>query len=483
MAVHLDSSATRLGPADLLAGPGRTVVPNRRPEWADNHLEWRPTVVDDHTRGLRLTIEHELDTGGRFVCELTAAEHGGATGFRVVLGRRSDGRLTPTRVDDLKPPRALLRVMADNNLACTDGPDPITGTVTNALTSQVADVRRRLTDPQRRLPVLAVSAMRPTGAPAAFANRAAAQLAGLAHVVVISGWLALDSFNADRSAQHRLYRDGARLYWPDLDARNPWWDTAALHGSHDELLGRLTRIITPFSVVARGRDRLWEAVQAAEDATVLDDIAQSESDRIASLEAQLAVERMQNLQLWEENEQLEQRVRILEVDKANLTAQLGAGPEPAPVEPEPVDAEETATRDFSADWDRWETDSDGALVFTPNAKRQWEQCAYEEFQRMREALDTLADLAGEWKARGGNVGTSLTEWIGVQGLTYAGKDESLRRRDLHRFTFEGRVWDRFSHIKVDDHTKPNRFGRIYFAIDKAGRRWIVDHVGLKLYGL
>lgn len=103
---------------------------------------------------------------------------------------------------------------------------------------------------------------------------------------------------------------------------------------------------------------------------------------------------------------------------------------------------------------------------------------------MREALDTLADLAREWKARSGDVGKSLTGWIGDQTtLSYAGKDESLRREGLHLFKFEGQTWERFSHIKLDDYTKPNRVGRIYFAIDKPGCRWIVDHVGLKLYGV
>ncbi|MEU5874203.1 hypothetical protein AB0A73_21935 [Glycomyces sp. NPDC047369] len=403
LALHLDGARTGLGSADLLDGPGTAIVKTRKPEWADNHLSWQPVLVDDRTRALRLTIEHDLETGGRFVCELTAAEHAGETGFRVVLGRRSDGRVTPARVDDLKPPRALRAVMADDLLRCADGTDRITATVTHALTAGVADIRARLADPQRRLPILAVSAMRPTGAPAVFARAAADQLAGLAHVVVISGWLALSAFNADRGEQHRLYRDSARLFWPDLGAWNPWWDAAALHGSHDEVLARITRTITPFSVVARGRDRLWDAVRTADNDSALDGIAESEAARITALEAKLADEQQLNLELLEANEQLEQQIRLLQNEVDNKAAQRAYAP-PAPPEPE---AEAVApVRDFTGQWAVWEARSEGALVFTDRAKSSWADCAYDDYACGRPSMHSPT-----WPRRGGRLAaTSASAW-------------------------------------------------------------------------
>jgi hypothetical protein len=481
MALHLVPRVTGLNRADLLAGPGSTVVESRKAEWADNRLAWRPIIADDQTRAVRLTIEHDLKSGGQFVCELTAAEHGGLTGFRVVLGRRSDGRLTPARVDDLKPPRALRAIMEDRTLRCTDGTEVITSTVTNALTAQVPTVRDLLGDAQRRMPVLVVSAMRPTGAPATFARSAADQLAGLAHVVAISGWLALDAFNQERSDYDRLARDAARLYWPDMNARHPWWNGAALHGNHEELLSRVTRMITPFSVVARGRDRLWDAVRAADEAAALVDLAESEAVRTNRLKELLDDERAQTIELLEENERLEQQVRLLQVEIENREAQQEYA---APASVEPGTESQTPTRDFTEQWEHWEAKSEGALVFTARAKSSWEDCSYEDFRGMWEALDALADLAQAWKAANGNVEKRLEDWIKEKtSLNYAHKDEGLRRAGLDTFTFDGQPFDRTPHIKLGDHTKPNKVGRIYFAIDNEGGRWIVDHVGLKLHGL
>ncbi|MCD0445830.1 hypothetical protein LO763_19665 [Glycomyces sp. A-F 0318] len=481
MALHLESRVTGLRRADLIARAGETVIKSRRPEWADNHLSWRPVIVNDRTRALRLTIEHDLQTGGRFVCELTAADHASETSFRVVLGRRSDGRLTPARVDDLKPPRALRAVMADSALSCTDGSDHVTAAVTNVLTAQVRGICDWLTDLQRRLPVLVISAMRPSGASATLAHSAADQLTGLAHVVVISGWLALDAFNQGRSDHDRLVRDAGRLYWPDMDARHPWWDATALHGNHEELLARLTRMITPFSVVARGRDQLWDAVRAADDAAALDDLAETEAARANRFKALLDDERAQNLELLEENVRLEQQIRSLQVEIENRDAQQAYA---ASASVAPESGTPAPTRDFTEQWERWEARSEGALVFTERAKSSWADCVYEDFEGMWGALDALVGLAREWRSVDGNVGQRLEDWIRERtALKYAHSDEGLRRAGLDTFTFDERSLDRTPHIKLDDHTKPNKVGRIYFALDNVGRQWVVDHVGLKLHGV
>ena len=56
-------------------------------------------------------------------------------------------------------------------------------------------------------------------------------------------------------------------------------------------------------------------------------------------------------------------------------------------------------------------------------------------------------------------------------------------RDADQFQFEGEKYSRVPHLKLDDHTTPNQVGRVYFALDNENHRFIVDHVGLKLYGL
>jgi hypothetical protein len=54
---------------------------------------------------------------------------------------------------------------------------------------------------------------------------------------------------------------------------------------------------------------------------------------------------------------------------------------------------------------------------------------------------------------------------------------------MDTFEHDGIWYSRLLHLKLGDHTAPNEVGRIYFAMDNDGERFIVDHVGLKLYGL
>lgn len=486
MEEHLDPRSTGLSATDLMVDNGRITVPGHGPGRPEQHVTWTPVAVSNNVRALRMEIEQDLPRGGRFVCQLTASQYDEKTRFRVAMGRKSGGVLAPATVEDLKPPRALNRIMADPELYRTEGSDKIAATATPVLAAQVPAVLERLGNPQRRLPVLAVSSIRMMGPSDAFARKAARRLAGLAHVVVVSGWLAFDSFNTSLDCG-LLPRDGARLYWPTLDARNPWWGPSELSGDHEALLRTMMRLLAPLSVVARGRDRHWDAVRSAETNSILESLAgEAETEQIVLLKAKLAEERSQTLKLLEENAVLESKVGGLEIDVANLEARLGAEAAPSPAEPDEVAAQHlvSVSRDFSSDWERWTQESGGALLFTPNAKTQWRKCSYKDFERMREALDSLAALAKAWRGKKSRVGESLVSWIGNQtALTYAPEDEPLRIKGLHEFNFEDKSWDRQPHIKLDDHTSKDRVGRIYFAIDGEAYRWIVDHVGLKLYGL
>ncbi|ROR42898.1 hypothetical protein [Kitasatospora cineracea] len=485
MEAHVSPATTGLSVEVVMAQKGEVVIPSHLPSRPDQRVTWTPITASSSVRALRMEIEQDLPKGGRFVCQLTASEFDGTTAFRVAMGRKSGGILAPATVEALKPPRALNTIMSDPELRRMDGTDSISSTVMPVLTAEVGAVRERLEGAQRRLPILVVSSIRMMGAPDDFARKAARRLAGLAHVVVVSGWLAFDSFNANID-QNLLPRDGARLYWPTTDARNPWWGAAELYGDHEALLGKIIRLLAPLSVVARGRDRLWDAVRSAETNAILESLAgEAESEQVSLLMEKLEEERNQTIELLEKNEALESKVGRLEIDVANLEARLEV--ESAPPVAEPAEEQQypaTGGRDFSTDWARWSVESDGALVFTSNAMTQWRKCSYQNFEQMREALDLLAALAKTWREQKAKVGTSLVSWIGDQtSLTYAPEDEPLRIRRLHEFTFEGQTWDRQPHIKLVDNTSPDRVGRIYFAIDSERYRWIVDYVGLKLYGL
>lgn len=128
-------------------------------------------------------------------------------------------------------------------------------------------------------------------------------------------------------------------------------------------------------------------------------------------------------------------------------------------------------------------DPTGALVCTESALRAWRGARYPDPTRMLDALRRLESAAIQWRAQNAEIGGRLGEWIqNTTGLRYAGSDQELERRGLAMFEFEGRAISRIPHIKVDDAKHSNQVGRIYFGIDSGQRRWIVDHVGQKLYG-
>lgn len=62
-------------------------------------------------------------------------------------------------------------------------------------------------------------------------------------------------------------------------------------------------------------------------------------------------------------------------------------------------------------------------------------------------------------------------------------DTIRKNKALRWFEYEGERYDQQPHVKVRDAVKPNEVGRIHFALDKVGRRVIVNHVALKLYGI
>jgi hypothetical protein len=77
------------------------------------------------------------------------------------------------------------------------------------------------------------------------------------------------------------------------------------------------------------------------------------------------------------------------------------------------------------------------------------------------------------------VGKRLDEWIQENYHI----DVALHDSDLAQFSafvYDGREYSREPHVKVDDYVDPASCGRIYFAYDSDGKRFIVDHIGLHL---
>lgn len=76
----------------------------------------------------------------------------------------------------------------------------------------------------------------------------------------------------------------------------------------------------------------------------------------------------------------------------------------------------------------------------------------------------------------------IDDWFKTRwGLTMAGTDKGLRQAKGNKFDLDGRKLVREPHLKLDDHVPSSEVGRVYFGLDTAGKRFVVDHVGTKLY--
>jgi hypothetical protein len=429
-------------------------------------------------------------SGSEFVCSVTVSEADERVGMHVDLGRRSpEAIVAPAPLEFVDRPRVVPAVLS--TVSCRYGPtEPVSATPKSARASEIDPVLELIDAPDRRLPVLVVSSTHSGSQEARFARGAADRLAGLAHVVLLETWLALDALNA----RHKLSvpNGGARLFWPaSAEAgRHPWWTAEQLRDPH-AVSNQLFTMLSRLSVVANARDRLADAVRRADREAAIRagqervDAAVAIGDlerAVAELRQQLEDERQQVVDLLELNENLEEENRELRSYKENFEAITTYQASTSLGVAEPPSEAVTISPDFRELWPALESESRGALVFTDHAKEAWINSPYPNTDRMADALERLAKAAVAWRDRRGQLGTSLTSWITNEaGLQYAPDDEGIRRARLDSFEFEGRTYSRLPHIKLDDHVSPDRVGRIYFAIDMDRLRWIVDHVGVKIF--
>ena len=123
-----------------------------------------------------------------------------------------------------------------------------------------------------------------------------------------------------------------------------------------------------------------------------------------------------------------------------------------------------------------ELEHDG-FVLTEACRSMLAGNPYPDPARMWQFATTLSQAARDWRDRGGEIGTRLADWIAEHyEIEVAMHDSTLGTWTA--FTFDGFQYSREPHVKVDDFKHPAECGRIYFAVDSAGLRFIVDYIGL-----
>ncbi|MFF9062389.1 hypothetical protein ACF09K_27405 [Streptomyces sp. NPDC014882] len=479
---------------------GRAVLVGKYPGHGERNLSWS-VAGDERTRALRMTIHQPLSDGpAQFVTRVTVSqsEEGGG-GLRVVMGREiPDGWIAPVQDPRLRRPHLLRAVLADEDLDVRVLGQRATGRYERIREEGHAGVLLESLELSTRLPILLVHPRDPAGWNAA--AEASGQLAGLAQVVTLNYVTA----QAVRRVHEQVAvpSGGARLVWPNLGLEHPAYSREEVSQA-SFVESRLMPSLAHLSVIARGSDTAWErarqasyragARRAAEQLAR----AQAAGDRTAELQA--LKERTQQLEedarSWEDMAQtcMEERdkaqseaaaAETLRQDRdywKKLYLDLSKGGTGQTAEFDAWSEIPALGTDALPTFDSLVKASEKHIVFTAKAARAWKASHYPYPQEMTDQLIALAQAAMDLYAKPGNI-PRLTQWFyDNHGLKYAPNDEKLSKdKDKRYFTFDGKRCDGLPHIKVRDAVSPNEVGRIYFALDSDGKRFIVNHVGLHL---
>ena len=477
----------------------------------------RRIVVRRSSRGTgglrsgRFSVEESCGSG-TLLTGIDIALRGGTIAILcdLAFGRR-EGRLAPeeSRVV-IRRPRVIRDILAFP-LAWRYERTPLQEKAARAFGAPGGDrFVSALLDPDRALPIVAVTDVDGMLMDRDLPDRFQTDLACLANVVYL-----------DRAASWRLrerlgrewscYNGALRIYWPGLDRTadpysHPLWTLSRiLEGACSPLQAsrrirdQVRRKLQALSTVAiRPHPALAENVESFRRARIEEGerIVRETRDYQALAEAYAA----ENVQLKAELERSESSCRALEARLAerereveardreiaalrrnvvDLTVYRAAIParEAAPVTEAPpqtvAEAVEIARRRFAgkvrfgADVDR------GVAELHPTEAQP------EKILDYLEALALLSDAR-----RAGDLGRTAVEWLAERGFRTSQESDSVKRnrREQQKRQFDAcgapRLFD--LHMKPKDGTSPDRCVRIYFDWDEASREVVVGWVGRHL---
>ena len=482
----------RLSPSEFETD-GSAALPSDREDEPGRRVAWSRDGADD-VQALIVTVRTQITPAGHadFICVVTVFTKSDRTVVRIELGRETlDDVLAPAGINFFRRPFLLILLLRDHDLQLRSGSEEVDGRFNWVNLMQVDDVWDALRAENRRLPVLLVDGSRNEGELLAF--RAAGELAGLAQVLAVDGrsQAALEARLSEVDAT--IPAGGARLIWPDLSLRHPGFTANQAAFSP----GRLLRLLSSVSVTARGTNNLVHEAQGARRGARYRELAaelataRAQGGLARENEAQASViESLQNeidqyttwlQQVEEERDSYKAQAAQAtywrhEADRARRAAGVRETDWTAAPALDPTDLTELASF--------LERHSDGAIAFTREAYQSWKRSAYPHVDVMQDALVTLTKAALEYRRLACNIGMQPDDWFKQEwDLNLASTDKWMTTNRLDKFTYDGVEYSRLPHLKLGDHTSPNQVGRVYFAMDSDGERFIVDHVGLKLYGL
>lgn len=473
-----------------------------KPE-SGREASWKSIDAGDF-RAFRIDIRQPLLTEGTwFQTRVTVSKGPEQSRLRVLMGREiTTGWLSPAPFDILRRPRLILSVTSDNDLDVRILKQRVDDKYLLINSIPALAPLMNAVQNSTRLPLLVISVTGSDGR--RFAITCARELQGLARVATLNAFLT-DRFNRELERSPIPF-GGARLYWPDPSLRQPLFSALDIsEDTNDNTVQRVMRLLAPMSVIARGTDMGWtdastyaRKLRTDEMRARLSELQQSGdlSQQISILADELA-HKQDEIDEWEQfNGALLTEIEQLK-GELQLTADyryqaehwkglyLDTTREHPPIVPEALlDTPQLTKGNIGDVLGFMKNVTDGSLSYTDNAVKSWEKSDYPFPDVMGSQLISLARAAIAYRRVNGKIGKRLDEWLEEEfSLRLAMSDKGLVQAKLDKFTFEGTEYSRVPHVKIDDHTSPDRVGRIYFAVDHEETRFILDHIGLKLYGL
>lgn len=489
-----ESGRAALPPLEI----GTQIVSDRLAVWETIHV--------GPTRALRVSVQQTLESGIELTTRVTLSEVADKLTFRVGISREYlGGALTPVRDTGVFQPGIVGSVARDAALTVSIAGQRIDERFQMVRdTAEVSALIGALKS-SGRLPILLVHSRTAEVRDAAYV--AAHKLIGLVRVVTLN----YSTRQAVQAAIPGLQVPfgGARMVWSELSAPGIDVTAAQVEAACDRevLRDRLMPRLAPVAALTRGVDEGWRrARQAFQRAARVDAdtrlrLAQQAADIGAERDALLEKVSLLESELSEVHELAESYAQ----DVQNLKARADAGEDLqaqvdywkglylgqyAPSEDAVDDPWKNvpALKDSSAPAATFlalADASESCIVFTEAAERSWKKISYPDPSDMTEALTTLARAAQKlYSGDPGSIG-HIDDWFKQNfSLNVSTADDTIEKnKSLRYFEFEEKRYDQTPHVKVRDAVKPNEVGRIHFAFDKEGRRLIVNHVALKLYGI
>ena len=448
-------------------------------------------------------IQRSADTSTEFVTSITVCkEHNSRVVLRVLLGRRNTTELlTPAEHANVFAPRFVSEALRDRELKFT-----ARGQVVNTTFEKIDSLSKlHLTfealHSKRLLPILFIDTV--NAVRLGFAKKSVKALAGMAQVVCLPVNDLIIKYNAEFPAFEIPY-SGARLIWPDDEIRADYFSGDELE-DEVQVVSQLKNMLYRASALSRGRDSLWATLKTNYQNHQVDlhlkqfqlnlEKASANGDKdilLGLYEQELSESRDQYKALREEHDNYVSEFGTLEEVTRKLTNQETLTAYWMDLATKRLIIRESSLVDipncqdgiFEPLFPAIENSTGSSIVFTKNALASWNKSGKPEPELMQKILERLAAAALEWREADMRVGEALDKWLQTRlGKLVPMQDRPLTLAKLDQFEFEGHHYSRSPHIKIKDGTDPSHVMRIYFAVDSAKKRFIVDHVGLKLYGI